>query len=214
MDLGASLAMESVYNMCKRIVVKIICFTDDDKQCGFFNGFFYHDTEPYILTCGHSVRFGGATKYKALLPDGNSDLVDLQLTKQWHVVAVFTFSYGLKRCPFATTAAIRDTVFAVGFGGCDERQPMLVKGTVSYDGMGGMAIVVCNDNNDDNGVSTGCPLFPGCPVFNVDGFIVGMVVGEDLRGTLTNIQHVNAIQAMVIHTWLISVDPVLPGLQG
>lgn len=209
MNLGASLAMESVYNMCKRIVVKIICFTDDDKQCGFFNGFFYHDTEPYILTCGHSVRFGGATKYKALLPDGNNDLVDIQLTKQWHVVAVFTFSYGLNRCPFATTAAIGDIVFVVGFGGCDERQPMLVQGIVSYDGMRGMTIVVCNDNNndandnnDDNGFSTGCPLFPGCPLFNVDGFIVGMVVGEDLRGTLTKTQHVEAIHAMAIHTCL------------
>lgn len=218
-ELGAAVARhyearrKSVYNACKNYVVKIICFTDDDKQCGFFNGFFYHDTAPYILTCGHIVRFEGATKYKALLFHGTSmeQQLDLQLTKHGQEVkhmqfvpdvAVFTYSCGQPLHPprpFAATATVGDTVYVAGFKGCDEPQLVFSEGMVSYSGMGGMTITTYADNG-----------FSGCPVFNMDGFIVGMVAGGD---GLT-IKQVNTVPALTIHGWLISSDPVCPGLKG
>jgi len=209
-----------VFEISKHLVVKIVCVkqaADGTPQiCGFFNGFFYHDTDPLIITVGRIKGFAGATRYCAMFPDGTQHELTIKksgLPKEECFNSVhicFWPDVTIMECdqqpahpprPYASVASVNETVFVTGFKRADDAQLVLSQATVSYDGMDGMTITGYTDIG-----------FPGSPVFSANAAVVGMVIG----GEGSSINQVKMVPATSIHQLLQSgVEPgPLPGFKG
>ena len=232
LGLYAANKRKAVYEACKTFVVKLLCYRDEngvEQLCGFFNGFFYHDSEPLILTSGHILNYNGATKYVASLMHGTAmqQQVTLEFVKAGNHagcfskqgrdgtgtdilfemrtpdIAVFKSPFQLPHVPHpcATVATVGEAALSVGFKGIPEEVLMIDEGVVSSMGMAGMTITTYADDG-----------FSGCPVLNADGMFIGMVQGGDGQ----TIQQVNTIPAQTIHDFLVSSawDPPCPGFRG
>lgn len=232
-ELGAAISKhhefrrKAVYEATKNFVVKITCYKAENgiglKPCGFFNGFFYNTDTPLVLTSGHIDGFNGASHYKASFFYATSHWYecDLQLVKTGPSIGQQTTSDGkvfnahdpdvaVFSCdqsslpphpprPFAAPATVGDTVYVVGFKGIDEAQLTFSEGVVSYQSVSSMTVTAYADAG-----------FSGCPVLNMDGFLVGMVVAGDGFA----IKQVKILPAQLLHAVLVISEPVLPGLSG
>jgi hypothetical protein len=229
-ELGRSLSAlsdmrgKAIFEGCKNYVVKLVAckpgLTDGDPpvECGFFNGFFYTNEAPLILSCGHIDGFDGATSYHALMYHGTpfEQRLDLQLVKVGHPtgaqktdngipfnghspdLVLLRASIQLARPPrpFASQVTTGDTIFIVGFKGKSEPQLTFDQGIVAHRGMQDMLVTGYADNG-----------FSGCPIFSFDGFFAGMVLGYDGK----TVKHTLAVSAQTIHEWLVGGDHVCPG---
>jgi len=215
---------KAIFEGCKDYVFKLVC-EEGGVVKGHFNGFMYTNEPPLILTSGHIMNYNGCSKYFACFYQGTeqADRVELQLLKAGlHQgteqtssgltineyspdAAVFKFAPGSSvplvsaPRPFAATASVGDTAFIVGFKAKDEPQLSFSEGVVSYSGV----TVLHTTAYADNGYS-------GSPVFNNDGFVIGMVQGDE--GTTT--KQVTAVPATVLHSWLSMLPPSCPGFSG
>jgi hypothetical protein len=212
-----------IYEGCKNYVVKLECMKDN-QVVGFFNGFMYHDDQPLILTSGHIDCYAEATNYFALFYEGTAlqQRVELQslmfgrpvgvnrttdgITYNGHDpdLALFASSYkpvhGLR--PFgAGQPSVGATVFIVGFKGKQEPQLSISEGHVSYVGISCFHVSITA--YADNGYS-------GSPVFNADGYVIGMVMSGDGH---TN-KNVVAVPTTTIDTWLRMGENSYPGFRG
>eukprot|EP00955_Chlamydomonas_euryale_P108253 365832-Chlamydomonas_euryale.AAC.8 len=61
--------LKAIYEGCKSYVVNLVCSRGDET--GFFNGFFYNDSN-LVLTSGHISGWNGADKYEALYFQGTT----------------------------------------------------------------------------------------------------------------------------------------------
>jgi hypothetical protein len=214
---------KQVLNVVKHQVVKIVCSDGNGDCVGFFNAFFYLDTEPLLLTAGHIVGWNGATVYTAVLQQRTESELCVQLGQPIKVgaeagmqhtaqgvafmsrqpdIAVFRCPQQPPvppRCSAALIAATGDDFYSVGYKGVDEAQLVFSEGTITSVGLSGMVLSGCIDES-----------FSGAPVFNSDGYLVGMVQGGD--GTA--IMQVNMVPTYTIHHFLQTGEPVLPGLRG
>lgn len=193
-----------VYTAAKSHVVKLVCQRVDSQgaleDCGFFNGFLYHDKEPLILTTKHILGFGGAVKYIAKYYDGTvlqgeaecslrkaSDFEDvLLLTARWRHAHAEGEGEREEReghlcCPtcdnvsprtprpLARVCCVGDIAYVVSFGGRGEHQLSFTDGMVDFVGLREITVKeACATSHADN-------MFSGCPVFDMDGFLIGMV---------------------------------------
>jgi len=201
---------KAIYDATKSYVVKIECKNAAGKVCGFFNGFFYHDVEPYIITTGHIIGFEGANQYVLMLFDGQSQQIALKVIKCDSAadVAVFCCEKRLPH-PLSSRAApvnIADTVYVVGFRGSSDAQLTFNEGkvaVVSFDG------TFLTSMYADEG-------FSGAPVFNMDCQFVGMVNTRTMMHTKSGegqaIKQVLCVGAPIIHYVLTSAPDPLPGL--
>jgi len=195
---------EALYNATKAYVVKLVCKDAAGGECGFFNGFFYHDFEPYIVTTAHIIGFEGANQYVAMLFDGTclSEQIVLEVVKSNPAmdVAVFRSAARLPHppCSQAAVVGISDTVYVVGFKARPEAQLMFNEGRVTHVSVDG---TFTTSAYADAG-------FSGAPVFNMDGYFVGMVKSGDGRVILQPV----CVGAISIHGALISEPHPLPGL--
>lgn len=158
-------------------------------ECGFFNGFFYTNKGPLILTHGHIDGFAGATLYHALLHPGTrmEERLDLELVKAGSSTGPQTNNgtpfnghdpdLVLLRAskqladpprPFAAQVTTGDIVFVIGYKGKNKAQLTFDQGLVAYRGMNEMLVTCYADDG-----------FSGCPIFNSNGFFAGMVLGFD-----------------------------------
>jgi S1-C subfamily serine protease len=195
---------KAIYDATKSYVVKIECKNAAGEVCSFFNGFFYHDVEPYIITAGHIIGFKGANQYALMLFDGTnlSEQFALKVLKFDYAadVAVFRCEERLPH-PLSSRAApvsIADTVYVVGFRGSSDAQLTLNEGKValvSFDS------TFLTSAYADEG-------FSGAPVFNMDGQFVGMVKSGEGQA----IKQVLCVGAPIIHDVLTSAPDPLPGL--
>eukprot|EP00955_Chlamydomonas_euryale_P114267 366263-Chlamydomonas_euryale.AAC.4 len=228
-ELGRSMSTlsdsrgKAISQGCKNYVVKLVACKPGPEggppvECGFFNGFFYTDEAPLILTCGHIDGWDGATSYHALLYHGTpvEQRLDLQLIKFGRETGPQQTTDGipfnghapdlaLLRAssqpahalrPFAAQVTTGDTVFVIGFKGKNEAQLTFDQGIVVYRGMQEMLLTGYADNG-----------FSGCPVFSFDGFVAGMVVGCDGY----TVKHTKAISTEIIHSWLRGGETICPG---
>ncbi len=212
-----------VHEAVRNLVVKVICLDSGNNCVGFFNGFFYHDTEPLLITSGHIVEWNGATEYAAVFYQGTASEERVSLGKPIKVgaaagmkntpqgvaymarepdVAVFRIS---QQPPHphrvaAAVAAVGDDVYSVGFKGVSEAALVFSEGIVTSLGLAGMSISAYADEG-----------FSGAPVFNGDGRLVGMVQG--INGDSTRTLQVNTVPSLTIHNFLKHVTPELPGLE-
>ena len=62
--------MAAIREGCNGYVVKLAC-SKDGVRTGFFNGFFYSDSD-LVLTSGHIFGFGVADKYEAIFYRGTA----------------------------------------------------------------------------------------------------------------------------------------------
>jgi len=228
-ELGRSMSTlsesrgKAIFQGCKNYVVKLIACKPGPEggplvECGFFNGFFYNDKEPLILTCGHIDGWNGATSYYALLYHGTpmEQRLDVEFIKVGSETGPQQAPDGtwfkghepdlalLKASgqpahpprPFAAQVTTGDTVFVIGFKGKNEAQLTFDQGIVAYRGMQEMLLTGYAENG-----------FSGCPVISFDGFFAGMVVGCDGY----TVKHTKAISAEIIHSWLQGGDAKFPG---
>jgi len=229
LELGRTLAKhlenrrKMVFEISKHLVVKIVCVKPAAdgilRTRAFFNGFYYHEAEPLIITVGHIDGFAGATRYFAMFPDGTHRELIIKKSGQpigecrtrddipfWgHNPDVAIMEYiqppAHNSYARAATACVGDTVFVIGFKGCEDAQLVFSEGTVSTSVIDGMTITGYADNG-----------FSGSPIFNADGFVVGMVMG----GEGHTILQVNVVPALTIQQLLQSSEAPgpLPGLSG
>eukprot|EP00983_Pelagomonas_calceolata_P045197 1139615-Pelagomonas_calceolata.AAC.1 len=195
---------EALFNATKDYVVKIVCKNAAGEECGFFNGFFYHDTEPYIITTARIIGFEGACQYTMMLFDGT------KLSKEYAREVVkcnFALDVAVFRCVIrlphppsskAAVVGISHTVFVVGFEGHSDAQLTFNEGRVTHMSFDG---TFSTSAYADAGVS-------GAPVFNMDGYFVGMVKS----GEVTYIKQPVCVGATSIHAALVSEPHPLPGL--
>lgn len=180
---------KSVYNGSKNYVVKLEC-EKDDAVVGFFNGFMYCE-KPLIITSGHIDSWAGATKYFAVFYEGTTQQTRRELsllragtstgtqltgegiTYEGHNPDMALFEIlGYEPIrplpPCATKAAVGDTVFIVGFKGKSEPQLSFSEGVVAYADLLTFQVTAYADNG-----------YSGSPVYNADGFVIGMVQGPE-----------------------------------
>lgn len=234
-DGGAAEEMRNAtFQACRNYVVKLEC-VKDDKVVGYFSGFMYHDDEPLILTSGRIDCFGGATKYFALFYEGTSlhRRVELQALKMgWPLgeqrtscgttynahkpdLALFQCDYIPAHGPRPFAAAqphVGSTVFIIGFKGKEEPQLSLCEGHVSYAGLSNLLVTADYDDG-----------YSGSPVFNANGFLIGMVSagdGDTCAPTRTEERCTNknvvVVPALFIHNCLCAPQPErsYPGFRG
>jgi len=219
---------KAIYHACsKDYVFKLVC-EKEGVVVGHFNGFMYTNEPPRILTSGHIVGYAGASKYFACFYEGPNLAnlayrVELELVKAGQHLgtkqtsrgvtvnvfspdaAVFKFAPGhsvqpvATPRPFAATAAVGDTAFIVGFEAIARDEPQLnfSEGVVSYSGLNALHTTARADDG-----------YAGSPVFNGNGYIIGMVQGGE--GTT---KCVIVVPAPVLHMWLI-MPPECPGFRG
>jgi hypothetical protein len=225
-DNMAEMKRKAIYEGCKNYVVKLICLDTFGNTCGFFNGFMYCSDEPLILTSGHMINFNGATRYQATFFQGTAceQRVELQLVKTGFPIAhtssngtpcvvynpdTALFKYDAKAIPphplrpYAAQASVGDTVFIAGFKGKEEPQLSFSDGIVSWIGWSKNTTEMHVTAYADNGYS-------GSPVFNADGYVIGMVKGGDGH----TIKQVVVVPVANIHQWLGASEPVQPGFKG
>lgn len=195
----------ALFDAVKAHVVKLVAKDANGTACGFFNGFFYHDTEPLIITTGHFVGFNGAMQYVLTLFDGTilSQEHALILVKRslFTDVAVFKCEQRLPHPPISSSirASEAQRVVIVGFKGRSDPQLTFNDGSVSH--VSEFAGTFTTSAYADKG-------FSGAPVFSMDGYFVGMVKGgegEDIRQPV-------CISATAIHFALIAPPDPLPDL--
>lgn len=195
---------EAVYNATKAYVVKLVCKDASGRECGFFNGFFYHDSEPYIVTTAHIIGFEGANQYVAMLFDGThlSEQIVLEVVKNNFAmdVAVFRSAARLPHppCSQAVLVGIAHTVYVVGFKARTDAQLTFNEGRVTHASVDGTFTISAYA---DAG-------FSGAPVFNMDGYFVGMVKGSEGQVILQPV----CVGAISINSALVSEPHPLPGL--
>ncbi|GFR50961.1 hypothetical protein Agub_g13281 [Astrephomene gubernaculifera] len=209
--------LKAIYQGCNNYVVKLVCSGGGTTK-GFFNGFFYSDSN-LILSSGHISGFGGADKYEALFFHGTAlaKRCELKLLHLGSFVGQATSSAGIPfnvynpdvavlECPdvpphpprpFAEVVSPGASVCVVGFKGVDEPQLSISDGIVSYSGMDTMHITAHVDDR-----------YSGSPVLSTQGYVVGMVKA----GLGTTIKQVEVVSAQTIHSFLVSKG--LPGFKG
>ena len=186
---------QHVFAVSKVFVVKISCESSGQEK-GFFNGFMYCGNAPYVITTGHIMALQDVTRYVAITPDGTS----VELTPKVHSLNVAVFECNcevppLTKRPLPAEVAVAQTVYIVGFKGVQEPQLTFTDGIVAHYNPFVDPLIYCTAYADKG--------LRGSPVFNMYGFLVGMVHG--CRGT--TIQQVPALE---IHRFLQSHS--LPGL--
>ena len=217
-----------IYEGCKDYVVKLECMKDN-QVVGFFNGFMYHDDQPLILTSGHIDCYAEATNYFAWFFEGTAlqQRVELQSLMFGRPVGVNRTTDGITYnghdpdlALFASNKPVHDghvmdmiyrprpfgagqpsvgaTVFIVGFKGKQEPQLSISEGHVSYAGISCFHVSITA--YADNGYS-------GSPVFNADGYVVGMVMSGDDKNVV-------AVPTTTIDTWLRMGENSYPGFRG
>jgi len=192
---------EALFNATKDYVVKIVCKNAASEECGFFNGFFYHDTEPYIITTAHIIGFEGASQYLMMLFDGTrlSEEYAMEVVKCNFAldVAVFRCVTRLPHPPSSKAAVvgISHMVLAVGHS---DAQLTFNEGKVTHLSFDGTFSVSTYAD----------AVFSGAPIFNMDGYFVGMVKS----GEGTYIKQPVCVGATKIHNALVSEPHPLPGL--
>eukprot|EP00955_Chlamydomonas_euryale_P100183 365266-Chlamydomonas_euryale.AAC.3 len=209
-----------IYEGCKNYVVKLECLKDN-KVVGFFNGFMYHDL-PLILTSGHIDCYAGATNYFALFYEGTAlqqkvELKPLKFGQPAGVqqtfdgipynahdpdLALFESSHNpVHGCrPFgAGQPSVGATVFIIGFKDKEEPQLSISEGHVSYVGISCFHVAAYADNG-----------YSGSPVFNADGYVIGMVMAGDGH---TN-KNVVVVPTTTIDNWLRLGEISHPGFRG
>jgi S1-C subfamily serine protease len=209
--------LKAIYEACKGYVVKLISSKGGQNQ-GFFNGFFYSDSN-IILSSGHICGFNGADKYEAVFYQGSTleHRVELELlhvgsfvhdttTHNGTPVKVYNPDVAVLECPnvpphpprpFAEHVTPGTLVCVVGFKGVEEPQLSISDGIVSYVGFDSMHITAHADDG-----------YSGSPVLSTQGYVVGMI-----KGALgTTIKQVEVVSAQKIHDFLVSKG--LPGFMG
>ncbi|EFJ47113.1 hypothetical protein VOLCADRAFT_92229 [Volvox carteri f. nagariensis] len=146
-----------IFNRSKNLVVKIVgCkrrqeSTSDLEPVIYLNGFFYSNSDPYILTCAHGLK-SGATDFFALMSDGSAfnDQVPIKL-EPTHPPQLH-----------GAMEAVGDSTYMIGFAGRDAPQLSSNSGTISsvgfmgYSGspilnMDGFLIGMVQAGHDPNG---------------------------------------------------------------
>mmetsp|Transcript_37806 Transcript_37806/g.106836 ORF Transcript_37806/g.106836 Transcript_37806/m.106836 type:complete len:235 (-) Transcript_37806:67-771(-) len=196
---------EHIYTVSKVFVIKISC-ESGGREIGFFNGFLYCDNAPYVITCGHIMKVQDVTRYLATTFDGTQRSSRVELAPRFHSleapdVAVFEYTSGVPPHaprPLPAEVAIGQTVYVVGFKGMQEPQLTFTDGIVAHYNPFVDPLISCTAYADD--------VFSGSPVFNIYGFLVGMVQG--CQGTTIHL--VKLVPALEIHRFLLSKK--LPGL--
>lgn len=205
----------SILAFAKNFVVKIVVMLAASAQeVAYLNGFFYHDTEPLIVTSGHIMNsVTDKTIIVAKMFDGTALAKEFKMTLVKHGahsgavpssynpdIAVFRVSEMPAHPPRPTgrEAQIGDIACIVGFKGRHEPQLSFADGSVSFIDMEFMTVTAYGDN----GLS-------GSPIFDSDGFLIGMVEGGEAEG-MTNKQ-VRAVSAKTLHHFLTWNG--LPGIQ-
>jgi S1-C subfamily serine protease len=196
---------KNIYIVSKVFVIKISC-ESEGREIGFFNGFLYCDNAPYVITCGHIMEFPDVTRYLATTFDGTQLSSRVELTPRFYSleapdVAVFEYKCEVPPHtprPLPTEVAIGQTVYVVGFKGMQEPQLTFTDGIVAHYDPFVDSLISCTAYADNG--------FSGSPVFNIYGFLVGMVHGY--HGTTIN--QVKLVPALEIHRFLLSKN--LPGL--
>jgi S1-C subfamily serine protease len=208
-----------IFQCSKNYVVKIVCKETDTQTgqltfCGQLNGFFYHDSEPYIITTAHIFN-SGATAFAArfFTPNGFDDhelipvchgekklTTDNPPTPFWVPdVAVFKLASGIlpphPHRPLATFGYTGDHAYVVGYPVDTAEELSYTKGMVSHSKFERMTITAYADDG-----------FSGSPVLNLRGCLIGMVQGGHGR----TIKQVNVVPATIVHYFLVIKG--LPGL--
>ena len=99
--------------------------------------------------------------------------------------------------PLARACGVGDIAYVVGFKGKAEHQLSFIDVVVSYLGLREMTIT----SHADNG-------YTGCPVFDLDGFLIGMVKG----GQCQTMWEVVVVPSATIDALLLQSPPA-PGLR-
>jgi hypothetical protein len=203
----------SVYN---GYVIKLEC-EKDDVVVGFFNGFMYCE-KPLIITSGQIDSWAGATKYFAVFYEGTEQQTRCELSllhtgtstgtrltgdgisyeghnPDMALFQILGYEPIRPQPPCATRATVGDTVFIVGFKGKSEPQLSFSEGVLAHADLLTFQVTACADNG----------YYPGSPVINADGFIIGLVQGPE--GFTMNM--VTVVPVALMHLSLVSSS--LPG---
>ncbi|PNG99621.1 hypothetical protein TSOC_014596 [Tetrabaena socialis] len=221
-----------IFNCSKNLVVKIVgCrrrqeSPSDLEPVIYLNGFFYSDSDPYILTCAHGFE-SGATDFLALMSDGSAfnAQVPIELVKSGQRQQVppenarvdWVPDVAVFKCPqqpahpprpHGSVAATDDSANVIGFAGRDAPQLSFNSGTVSSVGFMGGARSPFGSFTIDTYAEPG---YSGSPILNMDGFLIGMVqAGHDPNGS----KQVTAIPAQGINVFLQTCGDALPGIKS
>ncbi|GLC33777.1 hypothetical protein PLESTB_000114700 [Pleodorina starrii] len=224
-----------IFSSNKNLVVKILGYkrrqesptTDSDLEpVTYLNGFFYSDSDPYILTCAHAFD-SGATDFFACMSDGSAfnARVPIELVKsgqrqqippenargEWVPdVAVFKCPQQPAHPPrpHGSVATTGDSAYVIGFAGPDAPQLSFKSGTVSSVGFMGGARSPFGSFTIDTYAEPG---YSGSPILDIDGFLIGMVqAGHDPDGS----KQVTAIPAQGINVFLHFYGSALPGIKS
>lgn len=218
--LGGAEKRRAIHEGCKNYTVKLECVDGGRNTIGFFNGFMYRDGQPLILTAGHIVGWNGTVTCYAIFLKGtpSESRHELKLLRTGRYVrdatrpaadgslinfkiydpdvALFEVPAGCGALPahlprpYASMPRIGDTAYVVGFKGTDEPQLSIFDGTVSY--VPATADAMLLTAYVDDGLS-------GSPVFNGDGYVIGMVTSGDDGHTT---QQAKALPTCTISGWL------------
>jgi hypothetical protein len=195
---------QHIYAVSKIFVIKISCESSGQEK-GFFNGFLYCENAPYVITTGHIMALQDVTRYVASTFDG-TQVTSFELTPKVHSLnapdlAVFEYKCEVPPHtirPLPAEVVVGQTVYIVGFKGMEEPQLTFTDGIVAHYNPFVDPLISCTAYADNG--------FSGSPVFNIYGFLVGMVQGY--QGT--TIHQVKLVPALEIHKFLQSNN--MPGL--
>lgn len=166
-------------------MVKLVCKNTTGEECGVFNGFFYNDFEPYIVSTANIIGFEGANQYVAILFDNNcfseKNEVVLEVVKINSAIGVVVFRSNKNiphlPCSQSVVVGTSHSVFMVGFkihSCCSDGQLIFNEGRVTHVNVDGTFVI--NVNIDG--------VFSGAPIFNTNGYFVGMVKSGDALQTV------------------------------
>lgn len=207
----------------KSLLVQLICLDENGTRVGALNGTFYlgGGQEPLVLTTAHVLGWGGAVKYVAAFTseDNVPHTVDLELCKSGPInpnlvatapqaneyspdLAVFRCKVDVHDMPQLapplppTVPTVGDITYIAAYEGVD-RVLSFTDGIVSSASLDKYTTTAYADSG-----------YSGAPVIDMRGFLLGIV----LRGFGVTIQQVSFVPANIIHAFLQSGQPQLPGL--